>query len=141
MNQNNAQWLAMELLSPNLLGVFAFVALALAMVGIYGVMSEAVTQQTKKIGVCLIEGATWRDVMGMVLWQGLKLALHGAIIGLASALLIVRWVKVMRIGAEPTDPLIFAGVTILFGIIAYFAWLSPSRQAARFDSVIALRYE
>ena len=141
MNQHNAQWIATGLLSPNLLGVFAFVALVLAMVGIYGVMSDAVSHRSREIGLRLAEGARWSDVMSLVLWQGVKLAMHGTIIGLASALMMARWVKVLRFGVEATDPLIFAGVTILCGIIAYLSWPSPVRQAARFDPVIALRYE
>jgi ABC-type antimicrobial peptide transport system permease subunit len=130
-----------ERLSLALLGLFAAVALGLALVGIYGVMTYSVPARTHEIGCCLARGAQTSEVLKLVLWQGLKLALLGIGIGLAAALLLARWIEVLLFGVAATDPLLFAGVTIFLGVIAFFVSYLPARQATKIDPMIALRYE
>jgi putative ABC transport system permease protein len=121
--------------------IFAGLALALAAVGIYGVMSFAVSQRTREIGVRMALGAQNGDVLRMVLGEGLKLALIGAGLGLLCALLLARAVSHLFYGVSASDPLTFLGVAVALMIVALLACWFPARRAMRVDPMIALRSE
>ena len=124
-----------------LLGVFAAVAMLLAAVGIYGVMSYAVTQRTREIGVRIALGARPRDVIGMVVGRGLILTSIGAAAGVALSLALTRLMSGMLFGVGARDPLTFACVSLLLVVVALLACYLPARRAARVDPMVALRYE
>jgi putative ABC transport system permease protein len=120
-------------------GVFAALALLLAAVGIYGVLSYSVSQRTREIGVRMALGAQTINVLRMVLAQGLKLALGGIVIGLVAALALSRFIGSLLFGVRSSDPLTYAGVALLLVIVALLACLIPARRAAKTDPMIALR--
>jgi predicted permease len=124
-----------------LLGLFGALALVLAMVGLYGVMSYAVTQRTHEIGIRMALGARSRDVRRLVLKQGLGLTLLGVVIGLAGALSLTRVLKTFLFQVSATDPLTLAVVSLLLILIALLACLLPVRRAMAVDPMVALRYE
>jgi len=124
-----------------LLGIFAGVALLLAAVGIYGVMSYAVSRRTHEIGIRVSLGASRADVVLLVVCQGIVLALIGSAAGIVGALGLSRLMKSLLFGVKPIDPLVFGGVTILLMIVAMAASYLPARRAMRVDPMIALRYE
>jgi putative ABC transport system permease protein len=128
-------------LNMMLLALFAGLALALSAVGIYGVMSYAVTQRTQEIGIRLAIGAQAKDVLRMVVGEGLKLALFGTGLGLIGALIVARLISSLFFGIAPHDPLTFAGITALLGLVAFLACYIPARRATRVDPLVALRYE
>jgi predicted permease len=124
-----------------LLSIFAAVALVLAAVGIYGVISYSASQRTHEIGVRISLGATRQDVLLLVIRQGVWLAVAGSIAGIAGALLLSRLMAGLLYGVEPTDPLTFAGVAVGLGVVAMLACYVPARRAMHIDPVAALRYE
>jgi putative ABC transport system permease protein len=124
-----------------LLGSFAVLALVLAIVGIFGVMSYAVTQQTREIGIRIALGADRAAVVGMVLGHAMLLAGTGLVIGLATALALARTMSTMLFELSPTDPLTFGAVTVLLGVVALLSSYLPARRATRVDPVVALRAE
>jgi putative ABC transport system permease protein len=123
------------------LGGFAFVAFLLASIGVYGVTAYSVAQRTREIGIRMALGAQRESVVGLVLKQGLKLAIAGLAIGAAGALGLTRVVRSLLFGITPTDPATFGLVTLLVGVVAFMACWLPARRAARFDPMAALRCE
>lgn len=124
-----------------LLGSFGLLALALAVVGLYGMLAYSVGQRTREIGIRTALGAQTRDVMRLVMLQGIKLAGMGMAIGLVAALLSTRLLEFLLYGISPTDPLAFAGVTAGFLAIVAVATYIPARRATKVDPMVALRYE
>jgi putative ABC transport system permease protein len=124
-----------------LLSVFGVGALALAAVGVYGVISCGVAQRTHEIGIRLALGAGRRDVLRLILTQGLKLVLLGVVIGLGAAFALSRWMETLLFGVRPTDPQTFAGIALLLIFIAMLACWIPARRATKVDPITALRRE
>ncbi len=124
-----------------LIGFFAIVTLLLATAGVFGVMAYSVSRRTREIGVRVALGARSRDVLTMILGQGLRTILIGIAIGFASSLALTRTVESLLFGVTATDPLTFAAVILLLVAAALLACYIPARRAAKVDPMVALRYE
>jgi len=141
MEQRLANTTTSHRLNTVLLGSFAAVALLLAVVGIYGVMSYAVTQRRREIGVRMALGAQKSVVLGLIIRGGLRLTLLGVAIGLAGAFALTRYLSSLLYSVQATDPLTFLSVAVgLTGVALFACWL-PARRAARTDPMEALRHE
>jgi putative ABC transport system permease protein len=127
--------------SSAMLGIFAFVALLLASIGIYGVMAFAVTQRTQEIGIRIALGARSADVLKLVVKHGMKLALLGMVIGLAGSWAITRFIEKLLFGVQATDLLTFSVVSVCLLVAAFVACYLPARRATKVDPLVALRYE
>jgi putative ABC transport system permease protein len=124
-----------------LLGVFAFIALVLAAVGIYSVIAYSVAQRTQEIGVRLALGAQTGAIMKLVVGQGMKLVAIGAVLGLAASFALTRLMSNMLFGVSAVDPMTFSAITLLLTFVGLLACWIPARRAMRLDPMIALRYE
>jgi putative ABC transport system permease protein len=134
-------WLADRRFLLLLVGLFAAAALALAAVGIYGVVAFSVTRRTQEIGVRMALGAQRSDVLRLVVGEGARLAVLGVGIGITASFVITRLLSSLLFGVSATDPSTFAGVTLLLSVVALFASYIPARRAMRVDPMTALRSE
>jgi len=125
--------------SMEMVALFALTALLMAGLGIYGVISYMVNERTHEIGIRLALGARRGNLVHMILGQGLRLAIAGAVVGLAGALIVTRLMAGLLYGVRPTDPLTFAGVAALLIGVALLACYLPARRATRVDPIVALR--
>ena len=141
MNQIAADNVGQSRLNMILMGGFGGLALILAAVGIYGLLSYAVTQRTQELGIRMALGAQVRDVLKLVLKQGMGLALVGEGIGLVAAFATTRVLRGLLFGVTPTDPVIFIAVFQLLALVAFIACYLPARRATKVDPLVALRYE
>jgi putative ABC transport system permease protein len=141
LNETVSVSLAQRRFSMEMVSLFALTALLLAGLGIYGVISYLVSERTHEIGIRLALGADRRNILRMVLRQGLGLAIAGAAVGLVGAVVLSHLMTGLLYGVRPTDPLTFAGVAVLLIIVALFACYIPARRAIRVDPLVALRYE
>ena len=141
MDEIRAESVAPERLNLTLLSLFAGIALVLAIVGIYGVMSYSVTQRTHEIGIRMAIGASPLDVFKMILGHGMKLALIGVALGLVGAFALTRLMATMLFGVDPTDATTFGGISVLLISVALLACYLPGRRATKVEPTISLRYE
>lgn len=141
MEQLVASSLTRQRFYAAVMGVFAALAVLLSAVGIYGVLAYAVGQRTREFGVRTALGATSRDVLTMVLRQGLRLTSIGIGIGLAGAIALTRYIDGMLYDVKPLDPLTYVAVVALFTVVTSIASYLPARRATKIDPMMALRYE
>jgi putative ABC transport system permease protein len=141
MDQIFSDSVAGQRFNTSLLGIFATIALALAMIGVFGVINYSVAQRTHEIGIRLALGAQRRDVFRLVVGQGLILALLGIALGAAGAWALTRWIQGMLYGVSPTDGPTFVIVSLIVTVVAFLACYLPARRATRVDPLVALRYE
>jgi len=141
MEQIVAQSTARDRFNTLLLGIFAFCAILLAAIGLYGLLAYSVEQRRLEFGIRLALGADTGRLRDMVLRQAMTLAGLGIAIGLGAAFGLTRYLASLLYGVKPTDPLIFASVAILLGFVAFLASYLPARRVLRVDPVTSLRYE
>ena len=141
MEQALSRSVAARRFSMILLGVFAMLALTLAAIGIYGVISYSVAQRTREVGIRMALGAKTTDVIKLVVRDGLKLVLIGVGVGLAGALLLTRMMTTLLFGVTPTDAVTYATVALGLIVVALIACCIPARRATKVDPLVALRFE
>jgi len=141
MNQVIAESVAQRRFTMGLLAIFAFAALGLAALGLYGVISYAVTQRTREIGLRMALGGRRLDVLRLVVGQGMKMAMIGALAGLLASLALTRLIKGLLYGVSASDPLTFIAVALLLTLVALVACWIPARRATKVDPMVALRCE
>ena len=141
MTERVADSLARRKFSMTLLVIFAGVALALAAIGIYGVMAYLVSQGTREIGIRMALGASQREIVKLVVFQGMTLAGSGVAIGLALALILTRLMQGLLFGINAADPVTFGAISLLLALVAFFATYIPARRAASVDPILCLRSE
>ncbi|HSE53991.1 MAG TPA: FtsX-like permease family protein, partial [Gemmatimonadales bacterium] len=141
LDQTLSQTTAQRRFTMLLLGVFAAVALVLAMVGVHGVLSYTVAQRSREIGIRMALGADQHSVRSLVVGQGARLVAAGLVIGVAGAIGVSRLLSSLLYGVHPNDPVTLLAVALGLGGVALFATLMPARRAARVDPMVALRSE
>jgi len=132
---------AQRRLNMLLMGLFGGLAMLLSAVGVYGLLSHAVTQRTHEMGIRMALGAQMSDVLKLVLKQGMMLALIGEAVGLVGALMLTRLIRGLLFGVTPNDVTTFVVVITILSIVALLACYLPARRATKVDPLIALRYE
>ena len=135
------QTLYLERLLSRLSGLFGVLALVLACIGLYGLLAYEVARRTREIGIRMALGAQQRDLLRLVVGQGILLAIIGSVLGIAAALGVTRFISAMLYGVRPNDPLTIIAVAILLGLVALLACYIPARRAMKVDPMVALRYE
>jgi predicted permease len=141
MEQRVDESLARRRFSMLLLGVFASIALALATIGIYGVMAYLVNQGTRELGIRIALGASPRNILNLVVRQGMALAFAGVTLGLAASFLLTQLIRSLLFGVRATDPITFAGISFLLAVITLLACYIPAQRAARIDPLTSVRCE
>jgi putative ABC transport system permease protein len=141
MNQVIAESVAQRRFTMALLAIFAFAALSLAALGLYGVLSYSVTQRTREIGIRMALGGRRLDALKLVVGQGMKMAMIGAAAGLIASLALTRLMKGLLFGVSASDPLTFVAVAVLLTMVALLACWVPARRATKVDPMVALRCE
>jgi ABC-type antimicrobial peptide transport system permease subunit len=141
MNQIIARSIAERRFALELLGVFAGVALLLAAIGIYGVMSYSFSQRTHEVGVRIALGAQRLDILRMALGEGMLIVIIGLASGLVVAVIMTRFFRSMLFGVAPTDPTTFLSVSAILAVAAFLACYIPAKRATRVDPLTALREE
>jgi putative ABC transport system permease protein len=141
MEEVVSQSVARQRFSMLLLGVFAGLALLLAAVGIYGVMSYSVAQRTREIGIRIALGAQRSDVLKMTVGEGLRLVSTGVVIGLGTALILTRVMSSLLFGVSTNDPITFITISLILVSVAVLASYVPALRATRVDPMFALRYQ
>jgi putative ABC transport system permease protein len=130
-----------ERLAAALLTLFGLLALVLTAIGLYGVLSFSVTARTREIGIRLSQGAQSRDLLKLVVGQGMALTFVGLVIGVGASLALTRLIERLLFGVSETDPLTFVLVPLLLASVALLACWVPARRAARLDPLVALRHQ
>jgi putative ABC transport system permease protein len=141
LEQIKSETVASDRLQTMLLTIFASVALLLAAIGIYGVISYSVTQRTHELGIRAALGASQSGLLGLVIRQGMTVALCGLGLGLVGALVLTRLLGSLLFGISPHDPVTLTAVALVLSSAAFLACYVPARRAARVDPIVALRYE
>jgi predicted permease len=141
MNEVVSRSISRERFNMLLMTIFGASALLLAAIGIYGLMAYSVQQRTQEIGIRMALGAASGEVRKMVVFQGMRLALAGVVVGIGSALSLTRFIASFLFGVPARDPLIFVGIPLLLSVVALVAVWLPARRASRVDPIVALRYE
>jgi putative ABC transport system permease protein len=146
--QQADETLRMERLFAKLLSLFGLLAQQLASIGLYGVMAYSVSQRTNEIGIRMALGADRRDVLMMILRQGMTLTVFGVMLGLAGAYVLTRYLESkmnltnsMLYGVNPSDPATYGAIAVLLTLVAFLACFIPARRATRVDPMVALRVE
>jgi predicted permease len=141
MTERVDESLARRKFSMLLLGLFAGIALVLATIGIYSVMAYLVNQGTREIGIRMALGATQREILRLVVFQGMTLTVFGVVIGLAAAFLFARLMSGLLFGISATDPITFGAISLLLTFVALLATYIPAKNATRVDPMLCLRAE
>jgi putative ABC transport system permease protein len=141
MENTVSEFVAPQRITMLIAGLFATLALLLAMVGLYGVLSYSVAQRSHEFGIRMVLGAAKGDILRLIVAQGFKLALAGTTVGMAGALALTRVLTSLLFGITPNDPSTFVAVAILLVCVALLACYIPARRATKVDPMVALRYE
>jgi predicted permease len=141
MEQRVDESLARRRFSMLLLTLFACLALGLAAIGIYGVIAFLVSQSTREVGIRMALGATPREILMLIVRQGMFVTVIGVVAGLAGAFMLTRLMNTLLFGVHATDPLTFAAIAATLGLVALLASYVPARRAARVDPMVSLRSE